>query len=728
MKASGADFAPPLPPPSVRGSLRALGAPIQTLKGVGPKRASQLESFGLRTVEDLLFHLPFRYEDRRQIKSISAAVAGEEASFAGRLLALQKRYNPRRRRQLLLGTLQDDSGSLDMIWYRAPGYLANGLSDGQTLLIHGRVEQGMPGRLRIVHPEFEAIESSGQQTPQRVLPMYVRPAGLPLSLMRKWIAQALGEYSRYFSHHVPPEIARRRGGLAIADALAQLHEPPLDVDIDAFNDFASAPHRTVIFDELFYLQLGLGLRRRERAGSATVRFTAQRVSLAARMRERLPFRLTRAQERVLGEINEDLRGDQPMQRLVQGDVGSGKTMVAWLASLCAIEDGYQALWMAPTEILAEQHYRHLKGYANDLRIPSALLTAATPIKEKKALLQAIERADVAFVVGTHALIQQEVRAPRMGLGVIDEQHRFGVMQRLSLQRLVDGAGTAPGRQPHMLLMSATPIPRSLAMVLYGDMEVSFVDEMPPGRTPVETKVFTESERSRVYAVVFDELKRGHQAFVVLPLVEASEQLQQVRDATQMAAKMRQTLFKDYGIGLVHGRQKAEERDEIMRSFRDGKLGLLVATTVIEVGIDIPNATVMVVEHAERFGLAQLHQLRGRVGRGAAPGHCLLVNRGTGSAVAAERLRVMERERDGFKIAEADLRLRGPGEMLGARQSGLTDFRFANLARDGRVLAEARKEALAWLAKDPELKSPASSGMKQILRHRWGATLQLGSIV
>ena len=265
------------------------------------------------------------------------------------------------------------------------------------------------------------------------------------------------------------------------------------------------------------------------------------------------------------------------------------------------------------------------------------------------------------------------------------------------------------------------------MVLYGDMEVSFVDEMPPGRTPVQTKVFTERERRQVYTIVLDELKRGHQAFIVLPLVEASEQLQQVRDATQMAEKMHQTLFKDFGIGLVHGRLKTEERDQIMRSFRDGKLGLLVATTVIEVGIDIPNATVMVVEHAERFGLSQLHQLRGRVGRGSAPGHCLLVNRGTGSAVAAERLRVMEKERDGFKIAEADLRLRGPGEMLGARQSGLADFRFANLARDARLLADARQEALAWLDKDPELKSKASTGMKQILRHRWGATLQLGLV-
>ena len=332
-----------------------------------------------------------------------------------------------------------------------------------------------------------------------------------------------------------------------------------------------------------------------------------------------------------------------------------------------------------------------------------------------------------FVVGTHALIQEEVRAPLMGLGVIDEQHRFGVMQRLSLRRLVDGGNTRSAPQPHMLLMSATPIPRSLAMVLYGDMEVSFVDEMPPGRIPIQTRVFNERERNRVYALVLDELKRGHQAFVVLPLVEPSEQLQQVRDATQMAEKMRETLFKDFGVGLVHGRLKTEERDRIMRSFRDGKLGILVATTVIEVGIDIPNATVMVVEHAERFGLSQLHQLRGRVGRGTAGGYCLLVNRGTGSAWRPSVCAPWKRNMTASRSPRPISRLRGPGELLGARQSGLMDFRFANLARDARLLAEARREALAWLEHDPKLRGKASAGMREILRHRWGTTLQLGLV-
>ena len=715
--------------PGVAVSLRALGTSIRSLNGVGPKRATQLESFGIHTVSDLLRHLPFRYEDRRRIEKISTATAGVQSSFAGSLIGLQKRYIPRRRSQMMQATLRDDSGSIDLVWYHAPGYLADNLANGRMLLVHGKVEPGIPGRLRIVHPEFDLIESRDDPELQRIVPIYIHPAALPLSLMRRWIAQALSEYAVYLTDSLPESIREKRRLMPVPAAIADLHAPSRDIDLSAFNSFSSPAHRTVVFDELFYLQLGLGERKRARSQSASIRFSGSNTKLTGKMQDLLRFELTGAQRRALAEIEADLAGKQPMQRLLQGDVGSGKTMVAWFASLRAVEHGYQAIWMAPTEILAEQHYRNLKDFADELRIPSALLTAATPSKEKKGLLKAIERSDVGFVVGTHAVIQQEVHAPRMGLGVIDEQHRFGVMQRLSLQQLVERTEdlATSGRQPHMLLMSATPIPRSLAMVLYGDMEVSFIDEMPPGRQPVQTRIFAERDRKQVYSLLLDQLRQGRQAFVVLPLVEASEQLAQVRDATQMAQKMQQTMFKEFGVGLVHGRLKSDERDQIMRSFRDGELSLLVATTVIEVGIDVPNATVMVVEHAERFGLSQLHQLRGRVGRGAAQSYCLLVNRGTLGGVAAERLRVMEKEHDGFKIAEADLRLRGPGELFGARQSGLTDLNFANLARDARLLSAARQEALAWLEKDPELKSKASAGMKQILRHRWGAALELGSV-
>ncbi len=711
----------------MRAGLGALDTQIQFLSGVGPKRAAQLASLGIKTVGDLLYHLPFRYEDRRQIKKIATAVRGEDASFIGRLVGLQSKYIPRRRSQILLAVLQDETGSIDLLWYRAPKFLIAGLAKDQTLLIHGKVEPSLHGRLRLVHPDFEIIENNDDLQLQRILPVYIHPAGISLSRLRRWLAQALKEYGRYLPNGLPQEIVNRQRLMSPSEALAYLHEAPLEADLRALNESSSIPHRTIIFEELFYLQLGLGLRRRSRARSAAIRLGPPNAVLSERMRELLPFKLTGAQLRVLGEIDKDMAGEQPMQRLLQGDVGSGKTMVAWFASLSVIEHRKQAIWMAPTEILAEQHYGNLQQYADRLGLSSALLTAATPAKEKKSILERIAKGDISFIVGTHALIQEEVRAPHMGLGVVDEQHRFGVMQRLSLQRLVDRSASGSTAQPHMLLMSATPIPRSLAMVLYGDMEVSFIDEMPPGRKIVQTKVFGDRDRRRVYAIVLDELRRGHQAFVVLPLVEASEQMQQVRDATQMAEKMRQTLFKDFGVGLVHGRLKTEERDQIMRSFRDGKLGILVATTVIEVGIDIPNATVMVVEHAERFGLSQLHQLRGRVGRGAAGGQCLLVNRGTASTVAGERLRTMEKEHHGFKIAEADLRLRGPGELLGARQSGLADFRFANLARDSRLLAEARREALAWLENDPELRSKASAGMSEILHHRWGTILQLGLV-
>jgi ATP-dependent DNA helicase RecG len=712
-------------PLTARERLRALATPVQYLKGVGPKRAKQLVSAGLSTVEDLLYHLPFRYEDRRELQNIAGAVLGHEGSFVGELVSVQKRYVPRRRMQMLTAILRDASGALDLLWFRAPSYLADTLAKGQTLLVHGKVERGTEGRMRLVHPDFEVVEQEDHMGLSRILPVYLRPGGLPLSFMRKLASQALAEYAVYLPSCVPAPIAARQSLIAVPKALTELHQPCLDADVDLLNRAATRAHRSIVFDELFFLQLGLGLRRLGRRQSVGVEIRPDQSHLAQRMRELLLFELTGAQERVLAEIESDLAAANPMQRLVQGDVGSGKTMVAWLASLHVIARGMQALWMAPTEMLAEQHYNTIRSYAEQLGVPAALLTASTPTRERKILLDRITKGEISFVVGTHALIQEDVRVPRMGLGVIDEQHRFGVLQRLSFQNVV-GAEIGK-REPHMLLMSATPIPRSLAMVLYGDMEVSYIDEMPPGRTRITTKVFAERGRKALYSSVLEELRRGHQAFVVLPLVEASEQLQQVHDATQMAEKMRQTLFKDFGVGLAHGRMKTEQRDTVMRDFRDGKVALLVATTVVEVGIDVPNATVIVIEHAERFGLSQLHQLRGRVGRGSAPGFCFLVNYSSGSSAAAERLRVMERETDGFKIAEADLKLRGPGELLGTRQSGLVDFRLANLTRDARVLLEARREALAWLEKDPQLKSKESAGMRETLKHRWGKRLHLGTV-
>ena len=715
--------------PSLKECFRILQTPLRFLKGVGPKRAGELEKLGLKTVEDLLYHLPFRYEDRRQIKKVRDATMGCEESFVGELRGLQKKYNPRRRAQLVAGSLVDDTGILSLLWYRAPAYLSNSLALGQRLLVHGKVEPGLGGQKRIVHPEFEILESGDEEPSQKILPVYVRPAGLSLSLLRKWVIQALSQYALYLPSYLPVPTIQRQGLLGLAEALVELHEPSQTADLGPLNGLSSPAHRSVIFDELFYLQLGLGLRKRRRSREEGVPFRPSRRGLTARMRELMPFKLTGAQERVLGEIDENMSSAQAMQRLVQGDVGAGKTIVAWLASLRVIENGYQAVWMAPTELLAEQHFRNVNRYAEALGVKAALLTGSQAAKDRKATLERIAGGQIQFVVGTHALIQEGVSVPKLGLGVIDEQHRFGVVQRLSLQRLLCAeSGTAPiGKQPHMLLMSATPIPRSLAMVLYGDMEVSFLDEMPPGRLPIQTKVYYEQGRRAVYQLIIKELRAGRQAFIVYPLIEASEELAQVRDASQMAEKMRHGVFKEFGVGLVHGKMSAAERDDVMRSFRDGAIGVLVATTVIEVGIDIPNATVMVVEHAERFGLSQLHQLRGRVGRGNAAGSCLLINRAPRNPLAQQRLRVMERERDGFKIAEADLAMRGPGEFLGTRQSGLGDFRLANLIRDARILMEARKEAQAWLERDSGLTSVESSVMRDVLLHRWGQRLQLGTV-
>ncbi len=715
--------------PSIRESLGVLQTPLRFLKGIGPKRAEELEKFGLKSVEDLLYHLPFRYEDRRQIKKISDAMIGREETFVGEIRGLQKKYNPRRRAQLLVGSLIDDTGNLGLLWYRAPAYLSDSLTRGQRLLVHGKVEPGLNGQKRIIHPEFEVLEADDNESLQKILPVYVHPAAVSLSLLRNWVHQALCQYARFLPSYLPAPTKQRQGLMTLADALAQLHEPGATADLTALNGFFSSAHRSVVFDELFYLQLGLGLRKQGRRREAGVPFKPARQRLTVRMSELLPFKLTRAQERVLREIDQNMSSGQAMQRLVQGDVGSGKTMVAWLASLRVIENGYQAVWMAPTELLAEQHFRNLSPYADALGVKATLLTGSQAAKDRKATLEGIGGGAIQFVVGTHALIQEGVSVPKLGLGVIDEQHRFGVMQRLSLQRLLSTeSGTAPiGKQPHMLLMSATPIPRSLAMVLYGDMEVSFLDEMPPGRLPTQTKVYYEQCRRSVYQLVIKELRAGRQAFIVYPLVEASEELVRVRDATQMAEKMRQGVFKDFGVGLVHGKMSTAERDDVMRSFRDGAIGVLVATTVIEVGIDIPSATVMVIEHAERFGLSQLHQLRGRVGRGSAAGYCLLINRAPRNPLAEKRLRVMERERDGFKIAEADLAMRGPGEFLGTRQSGLGDFRLANLVRDAKILMEARKEAQAWLEKDPELSRSESSELREVLLHRWGQRLQLGAV-
>jgi ATP-dependent DNA helicase RecG len=432
----------------------------------------------------------------------------------------------------------------------------------------------------------------------------------------------------------------------------------------------------------------------------------------------LPFALTAAQRRVLSEIKEEMMAPHPMHRLIQGDVGCGKTLVALMAALVAVENGYQVAIMAPTEILAEQHYLNIHRWCEALGVKVTLLTASLKGKAKKAAIAEIAEGTAQIVIGTHAVIQEKVEFHRLGLGIIDEQHRFGVAQRGLLKK--------KGETPDILVMTATPIPRTLAMTVYGDLSLSVIDELPPGRTPVETRLCFESRRSQVYALIREEVGKGRQAYVIYPLVEETEK-SELKAATQMAEHLANDIFPELRIGVLHGRMRPEEKEAVMRSFKAGEIDVLVATTVIEVGIDVPNATIMVIEHAERFGLSQLHQLRGRVGRGSGMSRCILLTEGRLSEEGEKRLRVMERTGDGFRIAEADLEIRGPGDFLGTRQAGLPDFRVANILRDGRVLEEARKEAFAVVERDPNLSLPEHARLREELVRRWGGRLELAGI-
>jgi ATP-dependent DNA helicase RecG len=476
----------------------------------------------------------------------------------------------------------------------------------------------------------------------------------------------------------------------------------------------SAAHKRLIFDELFYFELAMALKHKGNVLEEGIAFHATG-ELSGRFLSILPFGLTAAQNRVIEEIRSDMSRPSPMHRLLQGDVGSGKTVVSMAAMLTACENGYQAAMMAPTEILAEQHFRNIRRWAEALGLKTVLLSGSTRSAEKKDLVRQIEAGEIHIVVGTHALIQEGVDFRNLGLVVVDEQHRFGVVQRAALR--------AKGSNPDVLVMTATPIPRTLAMTVYGDLDISVIDEMPPGKKPVKTKVFYEKERPRVYEIIRKEAVKGNQVFIVYPLVEESEALD-LKDATRMAEHLQKDVFPELRIGLIHGRMKGQEKDDIMKSFNDRRLDVLVSTTVIEVGIDIPQASLMVIEHAERFGLAQLHQLRGRVGRSDIPSYCVLMTDYRGSENARKRLRIMEQTNDGFRIAEADLEIRGPGEFMGTRQSGFPDFRVANILRDGRLLNDARTEAFQLVEKDPRLGRPEHAVLREVLLWKWEGRLDL----
>ena len=512
----------------------------------------------------------------------------------------------------------------------------------------------------------------------------------------------------------PRRSAKKRQLMAITEALHQVHFPGADKEIGSFIEARSDAHKRLIYDEFFFFQLGIAFRRRGSGLDDGIAFQ-KGGELLGKFCDTIPFALTAAQRRVISEIETDMASPKSMNRLLQGDVGSGKTVVAFAGMVVACENGYQAALMAPTEILAEQHYRRLKDLCPPLGLTVALLTGSLKEMEKKELQDRIGRGEVDIVVGTHALIQEGIAFRRLGLVVIDEQHRFGVIQRGSLRK--------KGMAPDVLVMTATPIPRTLAMTVYGDLDVSVIDEMPPGKLPVKTKVLSEKQRGALYAHIRREIAKGRQVFIVYPLVEESANLD-LKDATRMTEHLQKEIFPDVRVGLVHGRMKGVQKEQVMGEFRRNEIRILVSTTVVEVGIDVPAASVMVVEHAERFGLSQLHQLRGRVGRSDIPSLCILMTKPDVSVTARKRLKVMEETNDGFKIAEEDLAIRGPGEFMGTRQSGLPDFRIADILRDIRALGDARADALALLLKDPRLENPEHLSLKEELLRRWSGRLEI----
>ncbi len=678
------------------------GGSIQYVKGVGPRLAEKLAARGIRTPRDALFFFPKGYEDRRRIVSMRELKPGMTVPVKGQILRVQggERRGWRGRRVLEV-VLSDGTGRVAAKWFRFAPSLAERFRIGETVLLCGTVRAFRFG-LEMHHPEILGhggdADSAGIG---RLVPVYPDIEGVPARTLRKIQWEVVRKHAASEREFFPRWILDAAGVPPIHESIETLHFPGADADAEPLLAFSAPAQKRLVFGELFRIQWMLAKRRLgvSRETSAPLPWDRE---LVEEIKRRLPFSLTGAQRRVLNEILKDLAQPHPMHRLLQGDVGSGKTIVAWVAAMVAWRKGTQAALMAPTEILAEQHFARFASLSEGLPVRTVLLTSSLGAKERAVVREEIRdgRADV--VIGTHAIIQEGVEFRELTLGVIDEQHRFGVLQRTALR----GKGRM---SPHLLLMTATPIPRTLAMTLYGDMDVSVIDEMPPGRTPVETVVVPEGRRQEAWGRIRKEIGAGGRAYVVLPLVEQSEKMA-LRDAKQTFERVRQA-FPGVGAGLLHGRMKPEEKDSAMRRFQAGEIRILVATTVVEVGVDVPEATVMVVEHAERFGLSQLHQLRGRVGRGSRPSVCLLMAGDEQGEDAAARLNVMERTVDGFRIAEEDLRIRGPGDFSGVRQSGIPDLVFADIARDTRMLSKAREIAKVLLARDPDLSDPVHADLK-----------------
>ncbi len=701
-----------------------LGIGIQFIKGIGPKLAALLEKKEIRTVEDALYLLPLRYEDRRQLFPVSSLRPGQSAVFSGTVLSAEA-GRTKSGRSVFEVLVQDDSGTIVCKWFSANAvWMKRTWKVGRVGVFTGEVSQFGYQR-EVHHPDVEWLPEGKDLTSLlaadpanfgRIVPVYPLTEGIHQKTMRRVMREVLAGFLANIDSVVPPELCPA-GFPSLREALGQVHAPPPEADLADLNIGATPAHQALAFDEFFFWELGLALKKRGVlleegiAFQVTHRYTKELVRL-------LPFELTAAQRRVLAEIKSDMMAPHPMHRLVQGDVGSGKTLVALMAALIAVENDYQVAIMAPTEILAEQHWHTIHRWCTQMGIEVTLITAGLKGKAKKEALERVADGTARIVIGTHAVIQEKVAFAKLGLGIIDEQHRFGVLQRGILKK--------KGTNPDILVMTATPIPRTLAMTLFGDLDLSVIDEMPPGRIPIETKVFFESRRMQLYDMIRDQVRSGRQVYIVYPLVEETEKMD-LKAASQMAEHLQAEVFPGLRVGLLHGRLSPLEKEEVMASFTSRGFDILVSTTVIEVGIDVPNATLMVIEHAERFGLSQLHQLRGRVGRGKEKSCCILMTTGKMSEDGEKRLRVMESTGDGFRIAEADLEIRGPGDFLGTRQAGMPDFRVANILRDGSLLEKARRAAFDLLESDPALDHPAHVPLHDELLRRWGKRLELATI-
>ncbi len=696
IESAPAPLAQPAEPAPARPA--ALDAPLTVIQGVGPKQARMLAQLGLHSLGDLLYYFPRRYEDYTQMKPIKNLWVNEQVTVIGTVQSVEGRLIRDGKLHLVEAILNDGTGALRLVWFNQP-WMINRVKVGDHVSASGKLDQYL-GRLVMNNPELEPLEIEHLHT-NRIVPIYP----LTANLRQKWLRRIMNQVVPYWAPRVPdplPAWVRHSAGLiALGEALKQIHFPDSQIHLKRARE-------RLAFDEIFLLQLGV-LRQKQDWQSATACvFHVPDAWLEAR-RQTLPFSLTSAQQRALVQIRRDLASGRPMNRLLQGDVGSGKTVIAALAAAIVVQGGKQVAIMAPTSILAEQHFRTFSNLLPDLSI--RLLIGDTPEAEKAEIRAGLAAGTISIVVGTHALIEETVTFADLQLAIIDEQHRFGVEQRAALRR--------KGTTPHLLVVTATPIPRSLALTLYGDLDLTVMDELPAGRRPVQTYVLRPQERERAYLLIRSQIEQGYQAFIIYPLIEESEKLDNLKAAVDDYERLSTEIFPDLRLGLLHGRMRPDEKERVMADFRDGRYPILVSTTVVEVGVDVPNATVMLIEGANRFGLAQLHQLRGRVGRGGAQSYCLLIPERS-DEVENERLQAMAETNDGFVLAERDLQQRGPGEFLGTRQAGFTtQLKMANLT-DLTLIEQARAHAQRVFEQDPYLEHPDHSFLTEALDRFWGA--------